>query len=132
MLLIFSYILFFALPALAWFYLKQKKQIHIGLVAIITLVLSLALVVCVFFLEEKKEKRALYALNLDSSGSFSDEEMTPEAQAAMERWTNDAGRMFIPIVAVVFSAIWLVVNFTTLYIFTPNQRAEPDGTGQPM
>ena len=91
----------------------------------ITLILSSGLVIGIFLLEEKKEEKALYEFDLDGSGSFSDEEMTPEAQAAMDRWTNDAGRMFIPFVAVVFSGIWIVVNFTTLYIFTPNQTADP-------
>ncbi|MDB2682557.1 hypothetical protein N9Z14_08190, partial [Opitutales bacterium] len=117
---------FILLPTWAWFYLKKNKRIHLALVSIITVFLSSSLFVAGFILEEKQEKKELYEYDLDGNGSFSNEEMTPEAREAMDRWTSDAGRMFVPIVAPMLSIFWITLNFGTFAIFTRKQRAEPD------
>jgi hypothetical protein len=42
---------------------------------------------------------------------FSPEEMTPEAEQAMARYTNDTGSTFAPITGFIFSLIYVTLFF---------------------
>ena len=126
MLLTLVYISFFLLPALAWFCLVRREKFHIELVSLFSIFASSGLLVGAYIFEKKKEERELYKFDLNGDYLFSDEEMTPEAKEAMDRWATDAGRMFIPLSSVIVSAVWHVINFVTLYILTPLPKAEPD------
>src|SRR5512145_1840158 len=48
---------------------------------------------------------------LELNGSFSDGEMTPEAQRAMDRFAHDTGRTMAPITGGPFAAIWVGITF---------------------
>ena len=66
----------------------------------------------------KQYEWELNRFDLDGDGSFSNDEYTPAAQAAMKRLTNDTGRLFAPIVAAPVTLIWVAINFTSLYLGT--------------
>lgn len=117
-------ILFLLIPSGAWFFLVRKKRMHLATASAIALVLGSVAFFGAFLLEEKKEKEALYAFDTNGDRMFSDEEMTPEARAAMDRWTLDAGNAFIPIVAVLVSSFWVIANFTTFYILSLSSKAD--------
>ena len=53
----------------------------------------------------------LYKYDLDGNKSFSQEELTPEAEVAMENFTNDTGRTFAPITGFIFSFLYVSLFF---------------------
>jgi len=66
-------------------------------------------------------EQELYTYDLDGDGSFSPEEMTPEAEVAMDRFSHDTGRTFAPITGFIFSFIYValfycIVNLVNKYV----------------
>ena len=55
------------------------------------------------------------SFDLDGDGWFSEAEMTPAAEEAMQEFTSDTGRTFAPAFGIPFTAIWVGVCFAILY-----------------
>jgi hypothetical protein len=63
-------------------------------------------------------ERALYKFDIDGDRSLSDAEMTPQAKEAMDRLVNDTGRALAPITGVLFTLIWVSLNFVPFIFVT--------------
>jgi len=59
----------------------------------------------------------LMRYDLNKDGEFSEAEYTPEARAAMKRFTQDAGRSFASIVAPVATTMWTAFMFGVCGLF---------------
>lgn len=59
-------------------------------------------------------ERELYRFDIDGNGSFSDAEMTPAAERAMEEFTNDTGRVMAPVFGLPYTAVWYCLCFAIL------------------
>ncbi len=52
----------------------------------------------------------------NGDGWFSDAEMTPAAERAMQELTDDTGRALAPVIGLPYTAIWVFVCFSILYL----------------
>lgn len=113
-------LIWIALPVAAWIVHRKRYPTEKGLfLSVITsLILGYVLYVGTVWLIGKQYEWELYRFDIDGDRSFSDDEYTPAAQAAMKKLTNDTGRMFAPIVAAPATLIWVAINFTVLYLGT--------------
>lgn len=56
----------------------------------------------------------MMSFDLDGDGSFDQSEISPDAEAAMERWQSDVGRNFAPCTGLVLVPIWTAAVFWIL------------------
>ena len=68
------------------------------------------LLLSVHFLNEEIEK-TLYSFDLDGDGGFSENEITPGQQKAMDDFVGDTGRAMAPITGAVFSLVYVAFVF---------------------
>ena len=61
-------------------------------------------------ISDKELKNRLYALDTNSDGVFSGDEITPEVKRRLENVSTDTGRTFAPITGIPMSAIWTSIN----------------------
>lgn len=105
-------ILWLVFPAIIW-----SLRNHVGVLRkhftvpfVVAVLFGSILYVGSVRLADKAIEHALYRFDLDGDGEFSKTEMTPDAQAAMRRYSNDTGRSLAPVVAVpatlILSAGW--------------------------
>lgn len=108
--------LWIVLPIFTWIAYKKYYHTITGLVAafVATLIVGYILYVGTAWMVGKEFGYELSKYDLDGDGGFSNEEYTPEAQAAMKRLTNDTGRSFAPIVAGPVTFIWTSLWFSIL------------------
>ena len=113
-------LIWIALPLTAWLVYRKRFPTEKGLFfsVVASLILGYVLYVGSVWMVGKQYEWELNRFDLDGDGSFSDDEYTPAAQAAMKRLTNDTGRLFAPIVAAPVTLIWVAINFTFLYLGT--------------
>ncbi|MCH6259463.1 hypothetical protein MLD52_23105 [Puniceicoccaceae bacterium K14] len=74
-----------------------------------------ALVASVWMLDLEIQKE-LYLHDTNGDGTFSSEEMTPEAKEAMERVVSDTGRQFAPFTGIPITFIWTGIVFGTFHL----------------
>lgn len=67
--------------------------------------------------------RELDRYDLDGDGGFSDQEMTPDAQRAMNAVTSDTGRALAPVTGIPITLIWTTINFMILALIDRVCRA---------
>lgn len=67
--------------------------------------------------------RELDRYDLDGDGGFSDQEMTPDAQRAMNAVTSDTGRALAPVTGIPITLIWTTINFIILTLIDRVLRA---------
>ncbi len=111
-----AFILWIALPILAWVFRRRFSFVgrNTWLVYIVTVIASSLLFVGAVWLVDAELEHALYKFDLDGDRSFSDFEMTPEAEEAMRRFTTDTGRSFALIVAAPVTFVWVSLWFLAL------------------
>lgn len=102
-------------PVLAYFLRRHVLRPGIEpLVFILACLGSYGLMLVSLPFREAGIKAHMYSFDLDSSGSFDESEMTPEATAAMQRWTSDTGRNFAPFTGVFLVPIWCGIVYSVL------------------
>ncbi len=74
------------------------------LIAYVTLIISVRIIN--FELE-----RQLYEFDLDGDGSFSESEMTADAERAMDAVTGDTGRALAPVTGIPITFVWASICF---------------------
>ena len=111
-----AFILWIALPILAWVFRKRLPVVgeNRWILYIATVIAGSLLYVGAVWLVDAELEHALYKFDLDGDRSFSDSEMTPEAEEAMRRFTTDTGRTFAPIVAAPVTFVWVSLWFLIL------------------
>ena len=60
-------------------------------------------------------KYKLNRFDKNGDGSFSDAEMTPAAERAMQEVTDDTGRALAPVIGLPYTGVWVFVCFSILY-----------------
>ena len=79
-------------------------------------------------------KHELLEYDLNGDGRVRGAELTVPAQAVRDKITNDAGRMFGPILAAPISAVWVALNFVILYgcewLIRPKRESPNDSLNQ--
>ena len=111
-------ILWLILPAIIWYSRKHVRllQKHLAVPFFVAVLLGSVLYVGSVRLADQASEHALHKFDLDGNGEFSKTELTPEAQVAMRRFSNNTGRSLAPVVAVPatlllsagwFSLLWL-------------------------
>ena len=88
--------------------LKTKSNFRLALVSFF---LIFALYVGAAQLLDLRLKAEMYSYDLDNNGSFSRNELTPDAEAAMENYTADTGRTFAPIVGFLYALLYTSLVF---------------------
>lgn len=68
-------------------------------------------------LSDYQLKKELDSFDLDGDGIFSSVEFTPEAEDAMNRYTQDTGRTFAPIAGFIFSSVYVSLVFGFIGLF---------------
>jgi hypothetical protein len=63
---------------------------------------------------ETELERELYRFDLNADGSFSENELTPEAERAFDAVTADTGRTFAPITGVPITCVWTMICFAVI------------------
>lgn len=61
-------------------------------------------------------KNELNSFDLNGDGFFTNEEITSEQQIAMRRVISDTGRNLAPILGIIYSLIYYVIIFFSLWI----------------
>ncbi len=56
----------------------------------------------------------MYSFDLNGDGVFDASETTPEAKAAMRRWSSDVGRNFAPFTGLFLAPIWSGIVYALL------------------
>ena len=93
-----------------------RRRIHWLLLFILACVVGyIVLMIAVQTLEIELE-RELYRHDLDGDGAFSENEMTAEAERAMDAWASDTGRSFAPIFGIPITIIWTTINLLAISI----------------
>ena len=83
--------------------------------AFISFVILYAYIVGSAWLAGYQIEQDLHTYDLDGNGSFSPNEMTPDAKAALDRFAHDTGRAFAPITGFIFSFIYVAVFYLVAY-----------------
>lgn len=104
-----------AFPLLAWilrFFIPMR--IHGIILYIITLVVGYCLFVGCARVSDVVIEQRMNSFDLDGDGGIGGNEMTPEAQAAIDDWASDTGRTFAIFIALPLTAIWSAICLTPL------------------
>jgi len=88
--------------------LKVKSNRYLALISI---VLVYALYLGNSELLDHRLTLELEQFDLDGNGIYSESELTPEAKVAMDKWGQDTGRTFAPIVGFLFAFIYSLLIF---------------------
>ncbi len=104
----------FATPALVLYlsgtkFLPVKSRLKLALISFFVLY---GFIVGMAQLQDYLIAQDLYSYDLDGNGSFSSDEMTPEVEEAMRKFTHDTGRTYAPITGFIFSLIYVLIFFT--------------------
>ena len=107
----------FGLPLTAYIVNRCLKtwRLHPALLYCITGFTCYVILLVNVFAVDAHLKAEAYSFDLDGDGWFSEAEMTPAAEEAMQEFTSDTGRTFAPAFGIPFTAIWVGVCFAVLY-----------------
>ena len=110
-------LLWAGLPLLVWLLrLVSRKPIHAILLYIFTVVIGYFIFVgCAWAADVSLEQR-MNSFDLDSDGGIGGNELTAEAQEAIDDWASDTGRTFAFITGLPVTAIWAAICLTPLCV----------------
>jgi hypothetical protein len=77
--------------------------------ALISFLILYAYIVGSAWLTDYQIEQRLHLFDLDGDGSLNSNEMTPEAKAALDRFSQDTGRKLAPITGFIFSSLYVSV-----------------------
>lgn len=99
--------LWFATPLLAFLAnLRRQQRRHALLLYAITIAVGFPLAVGAAWAADAHLRMALDRFDLDGDGSIGGEELTPEAQRALDEFANDTGRALVIVTGIPLTAIW--------------------------
>lgn len=84
--------------------------------ALISLFILYAFIVGSVRLSGYQIEQELNTFDLDGDGSFSSNEMTPEAKEAMDRFAHDTGRALAPITGFIFSFLFVATFYSVVHV----------------
>ena len=109
-------VLFIATPLLCWCLNASlgKRRIQWPPLFVLTGVIGYVLLLASVQALDHALLADLYTHDLDGDRSFSESELTEEAQRAMNRVSNDTGRALAPATGLPITFIWTLLNFALL------------------
>ena len=106
----------FALPCVTWsldrFVLRRK--VGWPLFSLLTWIGCFVIAWVAAFILEIGIESNMMSHDLDGDGSIAGSELTPDAEAAIERWSSDVGRNFGVFLAIPLFAIWTATVYCAL------------------
>ena len=110
-------LLWAVLPLLAWFFrLFVPRRIHGILLYISTVAVGYFLFVGCAWTSDILLEQRMNSFDLDGDGGIGGDELTPEAQEAMDDWASDTGRTLAVFTGFPITAIWAAICLTPLCI----------------
>lgn len=108
--------IYLATPLICWSLnaCLRKRRLHWAILFVIAGVVGYFVLLAAVQAMEHALSVELYKHDLDGDRAFSKEELTADAELAMERLTNDTGRALAPITGVPLTFVWTSLNFMIL------------------
>jgi hypothetical protein len=108
-------LLWAALPLMMWVLrLVGPRRVHVVILFVCTVVVGYFLYVGAAMTADVLIEQRMNRFDLDGDGGISGDELTPEAQQAIDDWASDTGRTFAFITALPVTAIWAAIWLTPL------------------
>ena len=109
-------LLWVGLPLMMWlFRLVVPKRIHLIILYIFTVVIGYFVFVGCAWASDVLLEQRMNSFDLDGDGGIGGDELTPEAQKAIDEWASDTGRTMAPIFGAPLTAIWYTILFSFLF-----------------
>jgi hypothetical protein len=86
--------------------LVANRRIHILVLYLFAVVIGYFLLVGSAWVADIVLEQKMNSFDLDGDGGIGGDELTPEAQQAMDDWASDTGRTFAIFMALPLTAIW--------------------------
>lgn len=110
-------IVWILLPVAAWLLnLCTGRRIHGLLLLLVTALAGYLLLLGTVAIVNAELDAEIERYDLDGDGGYSEDELTPAAQQALDEWASDTGRQFAPIVGIPLTAIWYTIVLGILYV----------------
>lgn len=110
-------LLWAGLPLMMWLIrLVVPKRIHVIILYIFTVVIGYFVFVGCAWASDVLLEQRMNSFDLDGDGGFGGDELTPEAQEAIDDWASDTGRTFAFITALPITAIWTAICLIPLCV----------------
>lgn len=93
-----------------------RRRVHWALLFVLACLAGYLVLMTAVQAVETELDRELYRHDRDGDGMFSEDEMTPEAERAMDAVTSDTGRTFAPITGIPITFVWTAINFAVLAV----------------
>ena len=109
-------LLWFFLPIPSWMINRLTgKRIHPVLLYFLVTICGYLSFVSAAWLADIEMTAKMNSFDLDGDGGIGGDEMTPEAQEAMDDWANDTGRTLAPFIGGPVTAIFYLIQFVFLW-----------------
>ncbi len=116
MLIFFLMIVWFTLPIMSWFAnLCFDKRIHPVLLYPLAAIVGYLILVSSVWMADAQLTAEMNQYDLDGDGGIGGDELTPEAERAIDEWASDTGRTMAPFLGVPLTAIWYGILFAFLF-----------------
>jgi len=110
------FIMWLLLPVVGWIvYVCRGRKMHPALFVFLIGIFGCMLLITAVWVGGMEGQADLDRYDLDGNGSFSEEELTPEAAAALDDWANDAGSVMGSALAIPMTGIWYGFAFATMF-----------------
>lgn len=113
--MVYGWLLSLCVPPviLAGYYLVFRRRLGLLRGAALSIAAIIAIVVGSSRLEGRHLKAQLDSFDLDGDGMFTGDEICPEEEESMVRYTSDVGRTFAPITGTLFAVMYSAIFFGT-------------------
>ena len=107
-----------ALPLTCWLInaVLLRRYVHWMLLFCLVWMSSYGILLLTVQVVEADLQREMYRHDLDGDGGFSEDELTVEAQRAIDAVVTDTGRRLAPVTGVPITFIWTTINFVAIYL----------------
>jgi hypothetical protein len=110
-------LLWAGLPLMMWlFRLVVRKRIHVIILYIVTVFIGYFVFVGCAWASDVLAEQRMNSFDIDGDGGIGGDELTPEAQEAIDDWASDTGRRLAFITGLPVTAIWAVIWLTPLCV----------------
>ena len=105
-------------PLISWLLnvFAFRRRIHWFVLFILACIAGYVILMLAVQVVEAELERELYRHDVDGDGAFSENEITADAERAMDAVSSDTGRTFAPITGVPITFVWTSLNFITISV----------------
>lgn len=119
-------IAYFATPLICWLLnaLVLRRRIHWSLLFILSCVAGFVVLMVTVQVIDIEIQLEIDRHDIDGDGSISGNEMTAEAERAMQALTSDTGRALAPITGFPITFVWTAISFIVLAVIDWSFRTD--------